>query len=232
MVIAATVIVVGSGAWYAWGYFSAKGSMAAVDAAMTSVQTTPTPQAVDADPAQMTPDTFMQNLTRVEQMDYAGTKLNQNVEAQTVALNRELERMGWGDYNYFNRPVVEPVVTNTPQEIWDQITLAEYTAWKTAQAGDLNEAKKLASAIAEGKEYDELVALFANGGGPVLPVGVGMDAKPVITTGSYGGHEANGLGLTEFRKIKAITGDEVNVVVRFTEGTSPDSKRWVLVGTN
>lgn len=184
----------------------------------------------ETDPSKMSADTFNM-LTRVQQMDYAGPKLNANLDSQASALNDELNRLGWKDYNFFNRSVVKPSVTNTPQEIWDQQTLGAFTAWKTAQGGDMAEAKKLATGIAEGGEYDDLVSLFANGGGAVIETGAASDALPVITSGEYSGVKANGAGLIEFTKTNMMDGDQVRVIMRFTSGNNPDSARWVLVKT-
>jgi hypothetical protein len=217
--IAALVVVLGSGA-------CARGQVPETKPAIGGSDSTEAPR---SDPASMTGQEFLDGLTRVQQMDYAGSKLNANIQEQTNSLNADLDSMGWGDYNYFNRPVVSPNVDNSPQEIWDQISLADHTAWKLAQDGHIDEAKRVASAIAEGQELDELIATFANGGAPVIAVGVGMDASPTITTGEYDGVQANGFGLTRFTKVDATTGDQVKVVVRLTRGTTPDSTRWVLV---
>lgn len=183
------------------------------------------------DPATMSADAFKYNLTRVQQMDYAGSKLNANIENQTKALNNELNKMGWQDYNYFNRPVVKPSLTNSPQEIWDQETLAAYTVWKTAQDGNATEARKLATAVAEEQEYNDITNTLANGGSAVLEVGAASDASPVITTGEYDGVKANGAGVIKFTKTNVFDGDQVKVIFRYTSGNNADSGRWVLVKT-
>lgn len=187
------------------------------------------------DPATVDSDVFIEQLTRTQEMDYAGPKLNASIEQDTILVNQLLDESGWSDYNYFNRPVVPPSLDNTPQQIWDQITLGYAHVRNLAIEGDVEEARKLATAVAEGQEYDELVATFADGGANNLEIGVGHDdnALPVISSGSYSGVPSNGLGLIEFTKEALATTDfdQVRVVARFTKGSKEDSGRWVLVKT-
>jgi hypothetical protein len=176
------------------------------------------------------------NYSRVEQMDYAGRALNDSYLEDVEDLKDALVENKWGEGHFLDgRLFVQPSVDNTPQEIWDQISTAEFKTWKLAQEGDIEEATKLATAVAEGAEFADLVATFANGGAAVLAVGIGHSdgARPVITSGEYEGMESNGFGLTEFTMEPLATNkyDPVRVVVRFTKGTDPRSGRWVLVKT-
>lgn len=188
---------------------------------------------VSADPSTMSSEAFMNSLTRVQQMDYAGVKLNESMQEGADLVRKDLEASGWGDYNLFDRPLVAPAADNTPQQIWDQITASFQYVRHLAQNGEIEEAKKLAAAVAEGTEYDELVGSLANGGGTYNEVGIGHSdsQKPVITDGSYEGVESNGLGLTEFTVEPTATKNykTFNVVVRLTKGNDDDSQRWVLV---
>lgn len=176
--------------------------------------------------------------SRVEQMDYAGTTLNQSVEADTQLVLDELKRSGWDDYDYFNRPIAEPSINNTPQEIWDQITLGYAHVRALASSGeieDINEAKKIATAVAEEKEYSDLVETLATGGDNFSEVGLAYSsgALPVKASGSYSGVEANGAPIISFTK-EALTKnsvDRVQVIARLTQGTDESSARWVVVKT-
>lgn len=185
-------------------------------------------------PADMTTAQF-EGLTRVEQMDYAGTILNASMDEDLQAEKEVLERLGWGDYNYLEgRDFVQPSLDNTPQQIWDQITLGYRHVYELARDGDMQEAQKIALGVAEGKELNDLLDTLQDGGGEYSVIGVGHSrgAKPVIKKGEYQGVHANGLGLIEFSKESMMGSNSVvRVVARFTQGNDPDSGRWVLVKT-
>lgn len=214
-------------------YFGVKSS---TDDAIAGLLTeTSAPEAPGYDPATVDADTFENTLSRVQQMDYAGPKLNASMDEDTKLVVIQLEEAGWGDYNYFNRPVVEPSFDNTPQEIWDQITTGYAHVRNLAQLGEIEEATKLATAVAEGQEYDELVASLADGGDNKIEVGIGHDdgLYPATTTGTYSDIKSNGLGLISFKKESLATSkfDQVRVIARLTQGENPDSTRWVVVKT-
>ncbi len=189
----------------------------------------------EADPAEMSIEQF-ESLSRVQQMDYAGKKLNRSMQADGELVIQKLEEAGWGDYNYFNRELVAPSFNNTPQQIWDQFTAGAAHVNELADSGnpsDINEAKKLATAIAEGNVYDTIVSRFADGGDNKLEVGIGHDDDllPATTTGTYSGVESNGLGLISFKKesLAQSTYEQVRIVARLTKGTDDNSMRWVIV---
>jgi hypothetical protein len=171
--------------------------------------------------------------TRVEQMDYAGTKLNESMDDDAELVRKELSDAGWGDYNYLNRELVKPAIDNSPQQIWDQITVAYAHVRDLAQKGNMEEAVKEATAVAEGDELSDLIGTLANGGANYNEIGVGHKdgQEPVTTTGSYEGVESNGLGLTEFNVEAAATQEykSFRAVVRLTKGNDDNSMRWVLV---
>lgn len=226
----AAILAIGGAAAFGAACSNESGSLhASPNTPVASGETVPG-QTNEQDPSAMSVAEFTA-LTRAQQLDYVGPKLNANTQTTTDQLNGALDSMGWGKYNYFNRPVVQPDVNNTPQQIWDQITLGSFQAWKTAQDGNLTEADKLAEGVAEDQEYSDLTATFQNGGSANIPLGVAWDAQPRITSGEYDGVEANGLGLVEFNKTDMISMDKVKVIARFEQGTQANSGRWVLVKT-
>jgi hypothetical protein len=99
--------------------------------------------------------------TRIKELDYAGPILNSNVEATTRELNDALDQMGYSGFNYFNRPIVAPSSTNTPQEIWDQITLGSFQSWNIAQGGDIEEAKRVVAYFTQRSDNSQVVADYS-----------------------------------------------------------------------
>lgn len=194
-----------------------------------------TPGSVELSASQATNDQFRDPslFTRTEQMDYAGTILNNSTKEDLESLNQTLEEFGWADYNYMNRPIAPVSPDNTPQEIWDQIAIATHKAWQMAAEGNVEEALKITAAIAEGQEYNDTVALFNNGGTPDMNVGAAIEIPntPTIKTGQYNEVDAQGYGLSKFTKVSVFDGDTVNVIARYTQGSTPESARWVIVKT-
>lgn len=176
------------------------------------------------------------SLSRVQELDYAGPILNSDTSSTLARMNTSLAEMGWGEYGYFERPIVEPSVDNTAQQIWDQIALGEFQAWEAAQSGTpeaMSEAMQLAKGVVDGREYTDLVETFANGGTAVIPVGLVPDdaESPVFTTGKYKDIENSGYGIKIFSKVNPIAGEGVRVTARLESGTVDNSMRWVLVKT-
>lgn len=174
--------------------------------------------------------------TRVDELDYAGPKLNSNTKETLARMNKALADMGWGDYGYFERSIAKPSPDNTAQQIWDQVALGSYQAWETAQSdtpGALYEAERLAKGVAGGREYNDLKETFANGGTAVIPIGLVPDnaESPVFNTGQYKEIKNSGYGIKIFTKVNPVAAEAVRVIVRLEKGRTEDSFRWILVKT-
>lgn len=181
--------------------------------------------------------------TRQEQLDYAGVELNTNMQA-TAARMRE-RAMGTqnttffaGDTDTSARTVVKPSLDNSPQQIWDQITVGTFQAWEAAQNGNIDEAKKLAAVVAdpEDREYTDQLKTFTNANAlSIAPDGVAWNEQPVIANGEYEGIQATPTApLIEFNVNIGgnDTGNRIKAVLRFEQGSNPDANRWVLVSTH
>lgn len=168
-------------------------------------------------------------LSRVEKLNYAAPILNTNMEQTANQFRTALHASGGS--NVFERPVAPANVNDTPQQIWDHITLGAYQAWKTAQGGNMEQAKKLASVVAEGNEYNKLVNGLSNP--EVLDdEGSAGNGLPLINNGTYGSTDARDYpgGITEFMERSAVDSSKAaRVVVAFEKGTAVNSNRWVLV---
>ena len=176
--------------------------------------------------------------TRQEQLDYAGSKLNANAQATAERMRDRIGRQYsnfTGDDGQTTRTVVKPSLDNTPQQIWDQITVGTFQAWETAQNGNAEEAKKLAAVVAdpEYREYTDQVKLFSDSR-PDATDGVAWNEQPVIASGSYEGITATSTApLIEFNVNNGSndSGNRIKAVLRFEQGSTSDANRWVLVTT-
>lgn len=177
--------------------------------------------------------------SRQEQLDYAGTKLNTNMQATAERMRDRIGRQYsdfTGDDGKTTRTIVKPSLDNTPQQIWDGIKVGTFQAWETAQSGDVEEAKKLAAVVAdpEYREYSDQVKLFSDPR-PDATDGVAWNEKPVIASGEYEGITATPTApLIEFTVNIGgnDTGNRIKAVLRFEQGSTPDANRWVLVTTH
>ncbi|WP_156045887.1 MULTISPECIES: hypothetical protein [Actinomycetes] len=193
--------------------------------------------AQSSDPSEVSAEVFADstNFTRAQQMDYAGPELNSSVARDTQLVLDELKSSGWDDYNFFNRQIVVPNRNNSPQQIWDQITLG-YSHVRNLSLTDIQEAKKIATAVAEGDAYNSLIDTLQNNDRVYTEVGLAYDegASPMTENGQYFSIQANGTPIVAFnKKTLAIESDKrttVRVVARFVEGNQPNSQRWVLAG--
>lgn len=258
VVIAVAVIVVGSGAWYAFGYFAAKGTIDAINDTVsgdrsTSVPVVPGDVRTERYPsrlsiADVTGDQFVgldtmypYSYTRQEQLDYAGTKLNTDMQATA---ERMRDRIG-AHTTFFTeddgktvRTVVKPALDNTPQQIWDQVTVGSFQVWEEAQNGNIEEAKKLAAVANDPahREYQDEISTFSiTDAAAVNNNGVAWNEKPVITSGEYEGISATPTSpLIEFNVNIGgnDSGNRIKAVLRFEQGSSSDANRWVLVTTH
>lgn len=258
LVIVVSAILVGSGAWYAFGYFAAKGVVDAVTNAHGGDRSTsgfPEPRDMRTEKypsrlpiADATGDQFVGNdtmypykYTRQEQLDYAGAVLNADMQATA---KRMRDRVG-SQYSIFTsedgkttRRVAMPSLENTPQEIWDETTIGIFQAWEAAQNGNVNEAKKLAAVVAdpEHREYSDQVKAFTNPNFfSLCPEGVAWNEQPIIANGSYEGITATAMApLVEFNVNIGgnDSGNRVKAVLRFEQGSNRGANRWVLVTTH
>ena len=177
---------------------------------------------------------------RQEQLDYAGTKLNTDMQATVQRMRSRI-----GEHSTFFteddgetvRTVVKPALDNTPQQIWDQVTVGSFQTWEQAQNGNVEEAKKLA-AVANDPEYreyqDEIKTFSITDAAAVNNNGIAWNEKPVIASGDYEGITATpSAPLIEFNVNIGgnDTGNRIKAVLRFEQGSEPDSNRWVLVTT-
>ncbi|MFZ1360806.1 MAG: hypothetical protein WAS27_02155 [Candidatus Saccharimonadales bacterium] len=189
----------------------------------------------ETNPANMSLAQF-EELSRTEQIDYAGSILNASVKSDTQLVLEQLDLTGWSDYNYFNREVVQPSLSNTPQQILDQLACGFAHVRDVANSDDpngLNEAKKLAHGVAEGAMYDALLENLGTGDNlTYTEVSNASDEniRPLKTNGSYYDIEANGYPIFSFEKEALGTREykRTRVVVRFIEGTDDSASRWVI----
>ncbi|MGW8813071.1 DUF4190 domain-containing protein [Gordonia terrae] len=190
----------------------------------------------EQNPSDMSVDQFS-SLNRTQQIDYAGTKLNESTEADTALVLAQLTRTGWDDYNYFNRPIVDPGVANSPQEIWDQVTLGYAHIRNLASSGGpaVNEARKLAYGVAEGGAYTNLTDDLGTDGNysEVAVAYTDQRTQPVKSSGEYYGVPSNGDPITSFVIEYLATPEflQTRVVLRFVLGTEADANRWIVAKT-
>lgn len=174
--------------------------------------------------------------TTAEQMDYVGPKLNSDPRA-TVSKMREI--MGsshfTGDDGVTPRVIAKPSLSNTPQEIVDQIAVGMFRAWEVAQTGDIDEAKKYAAGVADPKShgYSNQIDAFSNSVGNFTEA-VAWEEQPLITAGDYEGVVATPENpVMKFNTTSTSdTSVQREIVVRFDTGTSEDSSRWRQVVLN
>lgn len=179
--------------------------------------------------------------TRAEQLDYAGVELNTDMQSTAERMRDQIGRqypIFTGEDGVTTRTLAKPSLDNTPQQIWDQITVGTFQAWEAAQGGNMNIAKKLAAGVAdpERREYTDQLETFSNTDAlSVIPEGVAWNEQPVITQGEYEDISASqNTPLIEFNvNIGGNgSGNRIKAVLRFEQGTQPDSARWVLVTTH
>lgn len=178
--------------------------------------------------------------SRQEQLDYAGTKLNTNMQATAERMRDRIGRqysIFTGDDGQTTRAMAMPSLDNTPQQIWDQITVGSFQAWEAAQNGNIDEAKKLAAAVddPEHREYTDEIKGFSNANAiRTNSEGVAWNEKPVIASGDYEGITATPTApLIEFNVNIGgnDAGNRIKAVLRFEQGSTSDANRWVLVTT-
>lgn len=268
LVIAVAVVLVGCGAWYAWGYFATKGSIeAAKDQLAGGTNPAATAPVVPGETGDLeqrdvriekypsklpiedvTGDQFVgldtmypYTYSRTEQLDYAGVKLNNDAQA---AAERMRDRIGrqysnfTGEDGKTTRTIAKPSLDNTPRQIWDQITVGSFQSWEAAQGGNIDEAKKFAAVVndPEHREYlDEVKGFSINDVTAANSEGVAWNEKPIIASGSYEGITASpSAPLIEFNVNIGgnDSGNRIKAVLRFEQGSKPESNRWVLVTTH
>ncbi|HUO61882.1 MAG TPA: hypothetical protein VMT96_00315 [Candidatus Bathyarchaeia archaeon] len=213
---AATLIAIGGAALTSAACSNESASAHNNSGSVVASEATPSPDKMSA-------DEFMQ-LSRAQQLDYAAPILNSN-----MANYVEQFKVQVGHTDAFSGPLVQPSVNNTPQQIWDQVVVGAYQAWKIADQGNMNEAKKVATGVAEGQAYDLIVNTFQDGGAFLNYQGATWAAQPVIQTGSYEGVDAKGYGLIEFKVRHATDTDKVSdVVFQLEKGSGNNSYRWVF----
>lgn len=183
-------------------------------------------------PSEMTPAEF--SALRLEsKLDYVGPILNSDTEATTARLNAALDELGYGGYNYFNRPVVQPSLSNNTQEIWDQFTLASFQAWERSTQGTLgvDDAYKMSEAIARGQKNTDLTDTFGDAI-PAIPLSVGREdtREQLPKTGEYEMFDS----VISFTKQEIITQNPnipeyTKVIMGFKGGSLENSSRWILL---
>lgn len=186
-------------------------------------------------PSEMTPDEFAL-LPMESKLNYVGPILNTDTEATAARLNAALDGLGYAGYNYFNRPVVQPAITNSTQEITDQMTLASFQAWELSNQGTLkmDEAMKIADVTNRGREYNDLVELLGKPT-PVISLHLAWEntREQLPNSGEY----------AEFQRVISYTEqiilskdpynpEYVKVTAGFMQGSVDNSGVWVLVRTN
>jgi hypothetical protein len=186
-------------------------------------------------PSEMTPAEF--SALRLEsKLDYVGPILNSDTEATTARLNAALDELGYAGYNYFNRPVVQPSLSNSTQEISDQMTLADFQAWELSNQGTLkmDEAIKIADTITRGREYNDLTELFGKPT-PVIPLKLAWEQtrEQIPNTGEYAEFD-NVISYTEQNILSEdpYNPEYVKVTAGFVQGNVENSGVWVLIKTN
>lgn len=174
--------------------------------------------------------------TLAEQLDYVGPKLNKDPHV-TVEKMRSI--MGsshfTGEDGVTPRAIAAPSLSNTPQEIADQIAVGMFKAWEVAQTGDIDEAKKYAAGVADPESYGytNQIDAFSNSVGNFTEA-VAWDEQPLITSGEYEGIVATTENpIMKFNTTSTMdTNVKREIVVQFGKGTNEDSARWRQVVLN
>lgn len=239
VVVAVAVIVVGSVAWYVWGYFETKG---AIHAMKDEVGTAPTTHGREnplvnsgtdyskIDVESLTVDQFYNDA--IYPQEYRIKWANEIIKERGQELHDDLSSILVQHGYPALGPLVTPDLNNTGREILVQHDVVNYMA---SVDSNLTEGKKL---LAASSDYELSEKVFATSGkGPAVAfhlvpqnsqTGSYMES-PVFSHAAVGNYSPNGVPSKILVYTNGVTGESSESIERFVGG------RWVtyrVMGTN